>query len=432
MTTQVPRVGLAVLVGFVVFTVVTIVVLLPLTGGPRIGGTDHYTVRASFEDTQGLISNGKVLMRGVEVGRVGEVSVQGRKAIFELDLERRFAPLYRDATARIGQRSVIGDAYVDLTRGSPAAGRLTEGGTIAKVLPTVEFDEAYTTFDRPTRAHIASTLRTFGRSALSDQSPRQWGETVTQLSRTVRELRTLSGNLRGQERDISALVRGSRTAFAELGSRERALAALVSGGRQTLQVFADRPAEFGAGLRELPRFLSTARRTLDRARPLLIEARPLVNDLSAAAPELQVMFRELRPTAVDASRLVDGLPRFNRTAVPFMREALPTMRSARPYTRALAPILSNLVPIARYASPRAPELAAWFTSTLGASQSGDSISPWARFAFFNEPGSQSGQRPEAPGSFFDINTVTEPLDAVDPQSDQRGDFPRLMPFKPVR
>lgn len=428
MITRVSRAGLLSLIAFALFAVVTTLAILPRTGGPSILPSHTYSVYATFADTQGLISNGKVLDRGVELGRVGKVEMRGSRARLELKIKDRYAPLYRDASARIGQRTVIGDAYVDLRRGTPGAGPLPENGDITKILPTVEFDEAYSTFDPATRKHAAALLNTFGRSAASHRSPQQWGATVTQLGRVAHEVRGLAGELRGQEQDIVGLVQGSRAAFHELGSRERALASLVANARRTFAVFAARPADFGAGLRELPRLLRTARSTLNHGRPLLVEARPLVADLRAASPELQATFRDLRPTAADARQVTDGLTRFNHAALPFLRDALAAVVSGQPFAHNLSPALQNLVPIVRYASPRAPELAAWFSNTLGASLSHDSKGPWARLQFFAEPGTAFGLPAGTPGTFSNRATSREPGDARSPQPQKP--FPLLMPFRP--
>jgi phospholipid/cholesterol/gamma-HCH transport system substrate-binding protein len=427
MDLKVPRSG-------VLWLAITVLLSLGLTfwlvstlGGPGANLTEPYQVRAASSDVQQLEANAVVLIRGVKVGQVKSISVTGDRAQLTLAIDGQYTPIYRDAIVRIGQRTAIGEAFVDLRRGSAGAGALPSRGTISRVRETVGFDQAFSTLDEKPRAHAVSLLETLGRASRLPQTAQRWGATVHELGRTTHELRGLTTTLRQQQRDLGGFVEGSRAALQELGERERTLTSLVTTSRQTLGVFAGRQPDVATTLHELPPLLRTARGVLARVRPLVMEARPVVRDLAASSDALGKTFSKLDPVARDTRATISGLGRFNAAAVPLLRNALPVVEVARPFARSLEPILRNAVPLADYLSPRAPEFFSWFSGNRGAGAQGDSKSQWVRFFIFDDPGQSLGTRNE---SMMSRNAYPPPQDAYAPTPYKPGSYPRLLPYTP--
>jgi phospholipid/cholesterol/gamma-HCH transport system substrate-binding protein len=376
-------------------------------------------------DAQSLETQAVVLDRGVQIGNVASVSVHGSSAEVTLRINSRYAPLYRDATVRVGQRTAIGDAFVDVVRGTRADGGVANGGAIFHALPNVDFDEAFSTFNAPTRRNMTALIRTFGAGARSPETAQQWGGTVAGLSRVVTETAHLATALKGQKAQIATLVDDSDVAVTELGSRQAALTSLVDAGQKTLAVFAGDQSDFGTTLQRLPALLSAARQTLAIAQPLIVQAKPLVADLSDTAPLLRSAAAAVPATARDARAVVSGLPRLDHVALPFLSQALPVIRDAGPFARNLLPLLQNSIPILDYASPRADDLAGWFTKTLSGGLQGDAKGHWVRFLIFIDPQVVAGIDRGAQYR----NPYPSPQDAENPQP-FTGTYPRLQPYFP--
>jgi phospholipid/cholesterol/gamma-HCH transport system substrate-binding protein len=425
MDLRLPRTGVIFLVLMLAFTVGLTAWLLPRLGGPGLHVSKTYDVHANFPDVQQLETKAQVLSRGVAVGTVEHIDVRGDVADVTLNIEARYRPLYRDATARIGQRTAIGDAYVDITLGSPRAGRFPSGDRITRIRPTVEFDEAFDTFDPVTRGHAAALTRTFGDGAADPRTAGRWNATVANLSAAVHEVNGLTQTLRGQRSTLASLVSNSRTALAELGTRERALRSIVAGGDRTFAAFAANPKGVSATLTALPRFLQQARATLATARPLLKNARPVLSDLSASAPALASTFTSLRPASRDLKATLDGLRTLNRVAVPTLKRAERVMTIATPFANNALPVLANLVPIMRFLTDHQREFASWFSFTRAFSSQGDSKSKWARFLIFAEPQVALGIK----GS-VEHNAYPQPGDQAHNEAYRPGSYTRLMPFVP--
>lgn len=112
-----------------------------IPGGPG-SGRGSYTVYVQMPDTLALTPNSKVLVADVYVGRVRAISIKNWIAVVTLDL-RKTVRLPRNATAKIGQTSLLGTQHVELAAPAhPSPQPLRDGDTIglknASAFPTTE------------------------------------------------------------------------------------------------------------------------------------------------------------------------------------------------------------------------------------------------------------------------------------------------------
>jgi phospholipid/cholesterol/gamma-HCH transport system substrate-binding protein len=101
------------------------VLVLGLTACARNG----FTVQAEFADVANLVPDAEVKVDDVTVGRVSDVRLDGWHARLTLELDDGVR-LPANATAKIGQKSLLGAEYVELDRPSDAQGALRQGDLI--------------------------------------------------------------------------------------------------------------------------------------------------------------------------------------------------------------------------------------------------------------------------------------------------------------
>lgn len=122
-------------------TVVGVFVLLGLAaigwmtvrlGDLGIVGDDTYPLTARFSQVTGLRTGSAVTMLGIEVGRVGRLTMdqERQQAVVELRI-RRGVRVYDDAIASIKTEGLIGDRYVSIDAGG-SGGLLPPGGVITE------------------------------------------------------------------------------------------------------------------------------------------------------------------------------------------------------------------------------------------------------------------------------------------------------------
>ena len=99
-------------------------------GGPSPLAPAGYRFHASFDQAATLTPNADVRIAGVSVGKVIKVTPEGLRTDAQIQLQRRYAPLPRNARAILRSKTLLGETFVELTPGSKTAPKLKEGGTL--------------------------------------------------------------------------------------------------------------------------------------------------------------------------------------------------------------------------------------------------------------------------------------------------------------
>jgi phospholipid/cholesterol/gamma-HCH transport system substrate-binding protein len=408
---RIPRIGAAISIVLALCALVTFIFLNQRFEGPNplAGLSSPYQLDLRIDSTKTLPTKRPVLHRGVSVGRVNKVSYDAEtdESIVRFTLNDDFAPIHQDAKLQIGERSLLGDPYLNvLDKGSPESPELeredelsdlcpTDPAELARdphcnIVPPVNFDEALDFLDEKGRARVRSLIDTVAAGTSREGNNLRLNDTTGGLVETVTELRTLTDSLRGQEDEIARLVSDSSTVLRELGSREAAVRTIVGSGRVTLDALAANTASLQQGLDELPPLLARGREALELARPLLVEARPVLAGLRELAPDLVAGFKggkvSLGPITTDLISIVEKLEPQRRA---LERVGPSTVKLLRLLSRRIAdstPAALNAVPIADYIVPRADSIGAFFALTRSVTAQSDAGGRYGRFAVVVEPG----------------------------------------------
>jgi phospholipid/cholesterol/gamma-HCH transport system substrate-binding protein len=294
---------------------------------------------------------------GVKVGRVTAISTRGPTAVVGLALDSDEGPVYRDARVRVRVKTLVGESYVDVERGSPRAGAIPDGGVlpIRQARPAVELDEVLSTFDAPRRAEVRRLLRGFG-DGLRD-GPADLNATLEGLAATVHEGGPPLEALAAEHEHVATLVADLGVVLEGLAERKTDIRRLVRGGRTAARAFAHESASVRRGLRELPSTLTTAQRTTSHLASVGRRAAPVLDDLGAAMDDLTPAARDLSQASsatLRALRRLHGFaPRAERLLVALRRISAPTRATVPPLTdtlRQLRPLLATFAPYANDAA----------------------------------------------------------------------------------
>jgi phospholipid/cholesterol/gamma-HCH transport system substrate-binding protein len=365
MSKRVDRLTLAITAALCVGTALLFVIFNNAFGGPHIGFANPYRVTASIADSQHLIKKSVVLERGVQVGYVDSVALAGNQARITIAINRRYAPIFRDATVSVGHRTLFGEAYIDLNPGERHTGPVSDGSVLpaSAVVPVVNIDQALEVLDRPARKRLTSLAHTGAQVNADPAAARLFNGTLGGIGATLSQLRRLSALLGDQQGNITQVVSNGRVVLDVLASHEHSIATLVSGSRAALEGLTRNEAALRAGLSEVPPLLRSVRATLAQSKPLIRDATPVVEKLSNAAPLLTATLKNLPSVARSASALIAALPGFRAAAVPVLKRLSRVSRSAGPAVSALQPALQDLIPVISYLAPYERELVAFIANT---------------------------------------------------------------------
>lgn len=93
---------------------------------------ESYRVSAKFADSGGIFEGAEVTYRGVTVGRVGALELSGDGVDVMLDINKDEDDIPADSLALVGNRSAVGEQYVELQPKSNGEPFLKEGSQIAQ------------------------------------------------------------------------------------------------------------------------------------------------------------------------------------------------------------------------------------------------------------------------------------------------------------
>ena len=136
--------------------------------------TDHYVVRAVFDNASTLVHGEDVKVAGVPVGVITDLDVTpDKKAALTLRIDDTdFTPWKQDAQCKIGAQGLIGEKFVDCQPGSssaPALPRIDDGDgkgahlmTVEHTSSPVDLDLLNDTLRLPYRERLAILMNEFG------------------------------------------------------------------------------------------------------------------------------------------------------------------------------------------------------------------------------------------------------------------------------
>jgi phospholipid/cholesterol/gamma-HCH transport system substrate-binding protein len=125
------RVGILVIVSLVLFAVGVFFI-----SGQAGFFTRRYTVKAYLSSASDLREGAQVRLAGITVGNVSKIQISpftdpGRAVELDLEIARKYQKEIRaDSMAAVSTVGLLGDSYVDISRGSPGQDVVADGGAI--------------------------------------------------------------------------------------------------------------------------------------------------------------------------------------------------------------------------------------------------------------------------------------------------------------
>jgi phospholipid/cholesterol/gamma-HCH transport system substrate-binding protein len=325
-------------------------------------GRSYYQVKAVFADAAAVTSGQgqSVTIAGVEVGLIGGVQLERGQAVVTMDIYRKYAPIYRNATVLLRPRTPLKDMFLALDPGTASAGKLPDGGSlgIASTQPDIDVDQILGSLDADTRTYLllllsggaqafngkgasasrpsaatAATLATdFKRFAPIDRSALNFTKLLSQRSSSLRSaihnLDLVASSLGGVDTQLASLVDASNTDFTAISSQDQQLS---------------------EGISLLPGALKQTSSTLGKVQQFAAASGPALKQLEPFARDLGPALKALRPLAKDTTPVIEkqlepfasdpGIRRLAQTLAP----AAASLAKAAPALSGSFSVLNKLV-----------------------------------------------------------------------------------------
>lgn len=321
-----------------------VLALILLTGG----SSDDYTVKVKLTDALGLRNGSKVVVGGVTVGRV-HLSLAGDDEVdARLTIDRRYAPIGKDASAAVTSVNLLGEKSLQLdpgNRSDPAP----SGSTLAaaKVTPSTDLDQVLDVLDTGTRARLTILVNAAGQAFTGRRA--DFASILETLPNGLRNGTDLLTRVNGEHRTLSDLVARSDRFIATLTKNRGELADTLDTFGRAAQTAETRRPQLRQTLRELPGTLQTAQVFLNDLRSTALPLGPAARQLSGVAGPLDDTLAEIAPFTKAATPTLDravavspALTRLADGATPVLRKAVPTLQTLASFSSALEPISAML------------------------------------------------------------------------------------------
>jgi phospholipid/cholesterol/gamma-HCH transport system substrate-binding protein len=278
---------------------------------------DGQLVMAEFQNIGAMTAQAQVKIGGVVVGTTGTPTIDpARKiALVPMNLEQKALPLHVDATATIRQLSLIGEKFVDLNPGTPAAPILAQGQTLSVKQTSFaqDYQDIVQALNDPTAAGLSSILTTLGGGVANRGQNVQ--DIIHGLGPAFGDTAALAGSLGRQNQLLGQVIDQVQPVTNGLAADQgKTLDNTVGSATNLLGTTAANEQQLQATLDELPSTLAAAQKTLD--------------DLTRTAGATQETLGDLRPTADNLAAISGELSTFTDSAQPALEAANPLLDKA--------------------------------------------------------------------------------------------------------
>lgn len=243
------------------------------------------------EPVTGLTEGGGVQYNGIAVGTVDKLRLDpedARNVVAVLKVQAD-TPVKVDTTAKLSQQGITGVPFIQLTGGSPAAGRLepSERGEI----PTIRTEPSALQNIADTANRLVARMD----QLLSEQN-------IQRIAATLEHIEQTAGAVAGQREDIAALLANARQATETLN------ATLATANVSIERIDRDVVRQLPALMDKLDATVGKLDSAAGNANALLAENRPALRSFTSdGLAQLGPTLAELRALVRDVRRITDRM-----------------------------------------------------------------------------------------------------------------------------
>jgi phospholipid/cholesterol/gamma-HCH transport system substrate-binding protein len=360
------------MIAMIAFTASCVGILLFLWlsfGGSIPLRPESYRVTVVVPEATTLVEEADVRLAGVNIGKVKKRSLDkgAARTRVELEIKSKYAPIPRDTKAIMRQKTLLGEAFVELSPGNPKSGKLEDGSqlNVKNVESTTELDEIFRVFDPPTRRAFRRWVQE-GSTVVSGNYPQDFNDVLGNLAPFATDGSKLLQILDDQEIAVRRTIKHTGRVFNALAAEEGQLQGLITNGNETFQALASRDEALSQTFEVLPTFERETRTTLRRLDRFAANTRPLVNDLKGPADDLGPTVRDLGRLAPHLTRTLKDFNPLIRASRRGLPAATRTIRGLNPVVDATHTLIPELSPVLADLSFNAPSVARFLSTGGGA------------------------------------------------------------------
>jgi phospholipid/cholesterol/gamma-HCH transport system substrate-binding protein len=310
-------------------------------------GTEFVDYKAEFTTAQSVTpgQGQSVNVAGVPVGEIANVQLKDGRAVVEMKIRKKYAHVYKDATALLRPKTGLNDMIVELTPGTKKAGEIDHAKgviPITQTLANVNTDEFLAALDGDTRSYL-QLLVAGGGEALGGNG-KNLSATFRRFDPTNRDILKITKALSVRRENISRSIHNFKELTAAVGTKDKQLSSLVDASNAVFKSFANQDAKLRQTLQLLPGTLKVTDTAVQKVDKLGTTLGPTLGKLRPGARALGPSLKQSRPFFEKTTPVIEKQLR------PFARDALPTVKILRPAARDLADLTPGFTSVLKNAN----------------------------------------------------------------------------------
>ena len=276
----------SIFVGLGVLLVTALLALFAFQSANGLPGSTKTIVRARFASVgPQLLSGASVLINGDRVGRVTSINLDQGQSVVTMQLRGNY-PLYRNASASVGDYTVLGQEVIELSPGVRSAGNLQERAIPAsQTKSATDLESVFNVFTPATRQATQTVLGQVGNGAAGQGD--DINRFLNSAPSTINDVGQISAAASSKQADLGSLLNAAEMLEQRFQGRSAELTTLLDQTNSTLNavnVNSDKP--LGQTLQALPATLQQARVALEALDQPLVDTQTAVADVAPGAAAL--------------------------------------------------------------------------------------------------------------------------------------------------
>jgi phospholipid/cholesterol/gamma-HCH transport system substrate-binding protein len=275
-----------------------------------------------------------VRVAGVRVGDISSVDYEDGHAVVTMAIDRKFLPVYKDATILLRPKTGLKDMFLELNPGTnydPNSNddEFQNGDSIsvANTAPDTNVDQILSALDGDTRAYLRLMLVGAGQGL--NGRGKDLGKLLGSLGPINRGLARLNTEVAKRKQNLATLIHNMNLLWGRVGEDGQGISQLVTASNHALGAIASQSPD-------VERTVSLLGPTLRTTRVALTKTDALATVLGPAVNSLRPFARKLKPINDSLADLAKN------TYQPVKNDIRPFVRSARQPVRDLRPAAENL------------------------------------------------------------------------------------------
>jgi phospholipid/cholesterol/gamma-HCH transport system substrate-binding protein len=276
-----------------------------------------------------------VRVAGVRVGDIAKVDYEEGHAVVSMDIDRKFLPIYRNATILLRPKTGLKDMFLELDPGTDTDpnsddDEFQDGGEIpvANTAPDVDLDQILAALDGDTRAYLRLLL-VGGGEGLNGRG-KDLGKLLGSLGPINRGLARLNTEVAKRKENLANLIHNMNILWGRVGEDGQGISRLVVASNQSLGAIGSQSDDLERAIQVLGPTLHETRTALEKTNDLAEVLGPALNSLRPFARKLKPVNDSLGALGRDTKGTVKNNIR------PFVRVAREPIRNLRPAAQNLA------------------------------------------------------------------------------------------------